>query len=210
MIRVLIADDHMLIRQGLRGILSSVSGIEVVAEAEDQEQTLTAADEHSPDLILLDISMPGRGGIDTLKELKLRLPDCHVLVLSMHPEDQYAVRSIRAGAAGYVTKGVSAEILLDAIRTVSKGMLYITPAVAEQLVQHLDDKSGESPHEKLSDREFEVLIMIASGKSVGQIAEELSLSVQTISTYRTRVLDKMSMTTSAELTHYAIARGLAE
>jgi two-component system, NarL family, invasion response regulator UvrY len=209
-IRLLIADDHLLVRQGLRGILSLSPDIEVVAEAEDQGQTLLAVDEYAPDVILLDISMPGRGGIDTLKEVKLRAPHCRVLVLSMHPESQYAVRAIRAGASGYVTKGVSSETLIEAIRTVSAGNRYITPEVAEQLVHHLDDSSGGIPHDKLSDREYEVLVMIASGQSVSRIAQELNLSVQTVSTYRTRVLEKMDMKTNAELTHYAVVRHLLE
>ncbi|MBU8912899.1 MAG: response regulator transcription factor [Spirochaetales bacterium] len=208
MIRVLVADDHALVRQGLREILSATPDIRVVAEAEDQGQTLAAVEEHSPDVVLLDISMPGRGGLDTLKEIRSRGWRVHVLVLSMHPEEQYAVRAIRAGAAGYVTKGVSGDTLADAIRTASTGKPYITPTVAEQLASHLSDWAGENPHEQLSDREFQVLILIASGTSVTQAAAELSLSVQTVSTYRSRILQKMRMRTNAELTHYAVVRGL--
>jgi two-component system invasion response regulator UvrY len=159
-------------------------------------------------MVLLDISMPGRDGIDTLKELKDLKPNLPVLVLSIHPEDQYAVRVLRAGAYGYLTKESAAEELISAIRTVSLGRKYISPSVAEKLVFNLNNNAPKQPHEKLSDREYQVMDLIASGKTVKEISEDLSLSVKTISTYRARILEKMKMKNIAELIRYAIKNGL--
>jgi two-component system invasion response regulator UvrY len=208
LIRVLIADDHPVVRRGLRRILEDEAGMEVTGEAENAQETLDLASDKECDVLVLDIEMPGRSGLDVLKELKKRQPKLPVLVLSIHPEEQFAVRVLRAGAVGYLTKESAPEELIKAIRAVQGGGKYISASVAEELANELERPAGKAPHETLSDREFEVLQMIASGKSVSQIAKELSFSVKTISTYRARILAKMGMKTNAELTHYAIENKL--
>jgi two-component system invasion response regulator UvrY len=208
LIRVLIADDHPVVRRGLRRILEDEAGMEVTGEAENAQETLNLASDKECDVLVLDIEMPGRSGLDVLKELKKRQPKLPVLVLSIHPEEQFAVRVLRAGAVGYLTKESAPEELIKAIRAVQGGGKYISASVAEELANELERPAGKAPHETLSDREFEVLQMIASGKSVSQIAKELSFSVKTISTYRARILAKMGMKTNAELTHYAIENKL--
>lgn len=205
--RVLIADDHAVVRRGLKQILLDEYGALEVGEAGDAHETLRLAREEPWDIVALDISMPDRSGLEVLKELRQTRPRLPVLILTTHPEEQYAVRVLKAGAAGYMTKESAPEHLVEAVRKVTAGGRYITPTLADLLVTQLTG-AEKPPHENLSDREFQVLRLIASGKTVGQIAEELSLSSNTVSTYRARVLEKMGMKTSAELTHYAISNGL--
>ena len=210
MIRILIADDHAIVRKGLMQILMDSTEPVTVDEAESGVEALDKADANDYDLFLLDISMPGRGGLDVLKEIKVRRPGLPVLMLSMHPEEQYAIRCLRAGAAGYLTKESAADELLAAIRKVLAGGSYVSVSLAEKLATSLKKSSEKLPHEILSDREYQVLCKIASGKPPTAIAEEMSLSVKTVSTYRARLLDKMNMKNNAELTHYAINNKLVD
>ena len=210
MILVLIADDHAILRQGLRQILADAEDMTVVAEAANGVEVMQMIrSDYRFDVVLLDIAMPGRSGIEVLKQIKDEKPNLPVLVLSMHPEDQYAVRLLKAGAAGYLTKESAPELLVQAIRKVAAGKKYITPSVAELLADRLDSGNGPQ-HASLSDREFHILLQIAAGKTVSEIAAALSLSVKTVSTYRARVLDKMQMKNNAELTHYAIRNQLVD
>jgi DNA-binding NarL/FixJ family response regulator len=206
--KILIADDHAIVRRGLRHILAEEFSRLEVGEARNAQEALRLARERTWDIIVLDISMPGRSGVEVLKELKQVCPKTPVLILTGHPEEQYAIRVLRAGAAGYMNKETTPDHLIGAVRKVRGGGRYISPALAELLAVSLGGDSARMPHEDLSDREYQVLCMIASGKTVGQIADELALSVKTISTYRARVLEKMGMKTSAELTHYAIRNNL--
>jgi DNA-binding NarL/FixJ family response regulator len=208
MINVLIADDHTVVRQGLKQILSEDPQLTVVGEAVDGNEVLTALETLKVDALVLDITMPGRNGLDVLKEVKRKRPTLPVLVLSMHPEDQFAIRILRAGAAGYITKESAPEELVGALRKVCSGGKYVSPQLAEKLAVFIEDKTTRPPHEKLSDREFEVLRMLALGKTVTEVAEELLLSVKTVSTYRSRVLEKMKMTSNADLTRYALQNEL--
>lgn len=209
MIRVLIADDHAIVRQGLRQILADTPDMEVGGEAANGFEALQKIREEGPwDVLLLDVSMPGKNGIDTLKQVKDELPRLPVLVLSMYPEDQYGVRLLKAGAAGYLTKESAPEALVTAIRTVSAGRKYISPGVAELLAHELGRDTDQPPHALLSDREFEIMRLLATGMTPTAIAEQLNLSVKTVSTYRTRVLAKMQLKNNAELTYYAIKNGL--
>jgi two-component system invasion response regulator UvrY len=208
MIKVLIADDHTVVRQGLKQILSGDPQLSVIGEAADGNEVLSALETLKVDVLVLDITMPGRNGLDVLKEVKRRRPTLPVLVLSMHPEDQFAIRILRAGAAGYITKESAPEELVGALRKVCSGGKYVSPQLAEKLVVFIEDETTRPPHEKLSDREFEVLRMLALGKTVSEVAEELLLSVKTVSTYRSRVLEKMKMTSNAEITRYALQNGL--
>ncbi|MFH1853413.1 MAG: response regulator transcription factor [Candidatus Neomarinimicrobiota bacterium] len=208
MIKILIADDHPIVRAGLKQLIGETSDITVVGEAEDGfrvEQLLAVT---QPDILVLDLSMPGRDGLDILKQVKPLYPNLQVLVLSMHAEDQYAIRVLKAGAAGYLNKNKAPEELIAAIRRVSTGHKYISAAVAERLAMDLDVSRGQALHELLSDREIQVLKLIASGRTISEIAGELFLSVKTISTYRSRVLQKLHLRTNAELTHYAIRNHL--
>lgn len=208
MIRVLVADDHAVVRKGLAHIISETGDISVSAEASNGADVLGLVRDSEFDVVVLDINMPGMDGLDTLKQLKAEFPDLHVLVLSMHPEDHYAVRVLKAGASGYLNKDDSPDELVHAIRRVAGGGRYVSAEVAESLLTHLDAGSDAPLHSVLSDREFQVLCMLSEGKTVGEIAEDLSLSVKTISTYRSRVLEKMNMKSNAELTHYAIKHDL--
>jgi DNA-binding NarL/FixJ family response regulator len=210
MIRVLIADDHAIVRRGLIEILMRDLEGAVCGEAENAQQVLAQVRNHAWDVVILDVSMPGRSGIDVLADLKLAQPKLPILVLSMHPEDQYGKRVLKAGAAGYMNKNSAPEELIKAIRKVLGGGRYVSPALAEKLALDLSESRTRLPHETLSDREFEVLRLIASGKTVTQIAEELHLSAATISTYRARILEKMNMTTTAELMRYAFQNHLVE
>lgn len=206
--KVLIADDHAIVRRGLRHILAEEFSRLEVGEARNAQEALRLAQERTWDIIVLDISMPGRSGVEVLKELKQVCPKTPVLILTGHPEEQYAIRVLRAGAAGYMNKETAPDHLIAAVRKVIGGGRYISPALAELLAVSMGGDSARMPHEDLSDREYQVLCMIASGKTVGHIADELGLSVKTISTYRARVLEKMGMKTNAELTHYAIRNNL--
>lgn len=208
MVRILIADDHPIVRRGLKQILAEEPDLTVGGEAQTSQEVLDQVRRGGWDVLILDISMPGRGGLDVLKEIKHQYPKLPVLVLSMHPEDQYAIRALRAGASGYLTKESAPDELVAAIRKIVRGGKYISPTLAERLAAEIEAPGGKLPHERLSDREYQVLLMIASGKTVSQIAQELSLSVKTISTYRARLLEKMGMKTNAELTHYAIENKL--
>jgi two-component system, NarL family, invasion response regulator UvrY len=210
MIRILIADDHPIYRKGLLQILMEVPGMFAVDEAGSGEEALAKVWDNDYDLVLLDISMPGRGGMDALKVLKSHCPKLPVLVLSMHPEEQYAVRALRAGASGYLNKECAWNELVNAIRKVLEGGKYVSPALAENLAANLGINADKPLQEVLSDREYQVFRMIASGKTVGAIAEELSLSIKTVSTHRVRILGKMRLKNNAELIHYAVTNKLAD
>jgi len=208
LLKILVVDDHTIVREGLKQILSEVPDIIVAGEASDGNQALNQVYKGDYDLVLLDIAMPGIRGLDVLKQLKTEKPDLPILMLSMYPEEQYAVRTLKAGASGYLTKESAPEELIAAIRKVCAGGKYVTSSLAEKLALYLETDFEKSAHELLSDREYQVVLMIASGKTVSQIATELSLSVKTISTNRSRALTKMGMKTNAELTYYAIKHGL--
>ncbi|UGQ45201.1 response regulator [Massilia endophytica] len=209
-IKVFIADDHAIVREGLKQILADTRDIVVAGEAENGSDALRLFRKSGAQVVLLDISMPDRSGIEVLKQLKKEKPELQVLMLSMHREDQYAIRSLKAGAAGYLTKQSAPRELVNAIRTVAGGLKYISPALAQELAKHVGDDHEAALHETLSDREYQTLTMIASGMTVGAIAKELSLSVKTVSEYRARLLVKMKLKNSAELTHYAIRNHLIE
>src|SRR6476620_7818650 len=202
MIKVCVVDDHAVVREGLKRIIAENPGMAVTAEAGDGHEALKIIQSQPCDVVLLDITMPNKSGLDVLKELHANTPRLPVLVLSMHAEDQYAVRVLRAGAAGYLTKESAPAKLVQAIRKVVRGGKYVSQTLAEKLVYDLDGDSSKAPHEALSDREYQVLCMIASGKTVTDIADELALSVKTISTYRVRIL--------AKLTRYAIKESLVD
>lgn len=210
MLKILIADDHTIVRKGLVQILADSPDPILVDEASDGEEALAKAFAGDYDLVLLDISMPGKGGLDVLKELKGRRPRLPVLILSMHPEEQYAVRALRSGASGYLTKGSAADELLSAIRKVLSGGRYVSSSLAEKLADSLDENTARPLHEALSNREYQVLRMIGSGKTTSEIADEISLSVKTISTFRTRILRKMRMKNNAEITCYVIHNKLED
>ncbi len=210
MIRILIADDHPLVRAGLKNVLSEESDMNVIGEASDAHELLDLIKRENMDVVLLDISMPGRSGLDVLQELKHDKPKLPVLVFSMHPEDRYALRALRSGAAGYMTKESPPAELVKAIRKIANGGKYVSPPLAEKLAFGLEEGADRPPHETLSDREFQVMCMIASGKAISDIAVELSLSVSTVNTYRSRILEKMQMHSNADLTRYAIQNHLIE
>ncbi|HEY2380575.1 MAG TPA: response regulator transcription factor [Terriglobia bacterium] len=210
MIKVCVVDDHAVVREGLKRIIAENPGMAVTAEAGDGHEALRILKNEPCDVVLLDITMPNKSGLDVLKELHAESPRLPVLVLSMHAEDQYAVRVLRAGAAGYLTKETAPAKLVQAIRKVIRGGKYVSSTLAEKLVFDLGGDPSKAPHEVLSDREYQVLCMIASGKTVTDIAEELSLSVKTISTYRVRILEKLNMKNNAEITRYAIKEGLVD
>jgi two-component system invasion response regulator UvrY len=209
-IKVFIADDHAIVREGLKQILAETGDIVVAGEAESGLEAVKLFRKTGCQVMLLDISMPDRSGIEVLKQVKKEKPELAVLMLSMHREDQYAIRSLKAGAAGYLTKQSAPRELVTAIRQVAGGLKYISPALAQELANTVGEDHDVIAHETLSDREFQTLIMIASGKTVGAIAKELSLSVKTISEYRARLLVKMKLKNSAELTHYAIKNQLID
>ena len=206
--RIVIADDHPVVRRGLRAIVEDALLPADVHEAGNAAELLTLVRKRDPDVVLLDIAMPGRSGLEALKELRREHPKIPMLVLSIHSADEFAVRSIKAGASGYLTKDSAPEELVDAIRTVVAGRRYLTPSVAERLASAVESDVKGAPHEMLSDREFHVLRMLAAGKTNGEVAGELALSAKTISTYRTRTLRKMGMRTNAELAQYAVRHGL--
>ena len=199
-----------MVRQGLKLILADHFKRAVFGEARNAREAVDLLSREKWDVAILDITMPGRSGLEVLHEMKRLRPKLPVLVLSMHPEDQFAVRILKAGAAGYLTKESAGEELVGAIRKVTGGGRYISASLAERMASYLDVDVQKPPHERLSDREFQVLRMIASGKAVSQVAKELSLSVKTISTYRARILEKMDMKNNAELTHYAVQKSLVD
>jgi DNA-binding NarL/FixJ family response regulator len=208
MIKVLIADDHPVVRQGLKQILEEQPDIVVTREAGNGQQAIDLAGKADCDVVLLDLDMPGKSGLDVLKVLKGSRPKLPVLILSVHPEEQFAVRVLSAGASGYLTKESAPEDLVKAVRRASEGRKYITSTLSESLASELGTKHGDCSHTLLSDREFQVLQMIGSGKAVSMIADEMCLSVKTISTYRARILEKMELKTNAELMRYAILNKL--
>ena len=208
--RILIVDDHAIVREGLKQILAEVDDIEVAGEADCSSRALQMARREPWDLVLMDISMPDRNGLETLELLKKEHPGIKVLMLSMHRETQYAVRALKTGAAGYLNKQSAPDQLIDAIRLVASGKKYISPEVAQELASQVSGERDGLPHEGLSNREYQTLCMIASGLPVSAIADQLALSVKTISMYRARLLKKMQLKNNAELTHYAIKQGLLD
>jgi DNA-binding NarL/FixJ family response regulator len=207
-IKVMLCDDHALIRRGIRDTLSEAPDVEVVGEAGDYGELRALLRQRSCDVLVLDINLPGRSGLDVLHALKEEGSTLRVLIVSMYPEDQYAIRAMRAGAQGYVNKGDDPAQILAAVRTVAQGRKYVTPEMAQMLVDSLTAPAPEQAHQKLSDRELQTLVMIASGKRLSDIAEQLNLSPKTVSVYRARVLEKLALTNNSELTVYAIRNGL--
>jgi two-component system, NarL family, invasion response regulator UvrY len=203
-IRLMIADDHQIVREGLKQLLQGESGFLVAAEAWDGAEVMRQVRDQPFDLVIMDMTMPGISGIELIKQIKSEKPKLPVLVLSMHKEEQYAVRSLKAGAAGYLTKDTASSQLIEAIRKVTAGGLYISSGVAERLAMELGSKPASIPHELLSDREYQVFSMLIKGDTVTHIASELSVSAKTISTHKTRILQKMNMSSTAELVSYAV------
>ena len=210
MIRLLIADDHPIVREGLKRIVADCPDMQVVAEAADADEARTKCETAGVDVLLLDVTMPGPGFLETVRHLRTKQPGLRVLVLSVHPEDHYAVRALRAGAAGYLTKQHTPKELAEAIRRVYQGHKYVTESLAEKLAFELEPGASHPPHEALSDREYQVFRLLGSGKSVGSVAAELALSPKTVSTYRTRILEKMHFVSNTELIRYVIEKGLAD
>jgi DNA-binding NarL/FixJ family response regulator len=210
MLRILIADDHEIVRKGLNNVLTETLQPVKVEEARNGQEAMSKVLKGEYDLVVLDMKMPGKSGLDVLKEIRQHRPKLPVLILSMHPEEQFAIRAIRAGAAGYLTKECAGDELVLAIRKALKGERYISGSLAQILAGELDSDSEKPLHEILSDREYQVMLMIASGKTVGAIAKELCLSVKTISSYRTNILLKTRMKNNSEITHYAIQTKLVD
>jgi DNA-binding NarL/FixJ family response regulator len=210
MIKVLVADDHVIVRRGLKQILAETPDIVVGGEAGTAQEVRTLVSEQRWNAVVLDISLPGAAGLELLADIKREKPELPVLILTAYPEEQYAVRAIRAGAAGFLTKESAPEKLIEAVRKVASGGRWVSAELAETLASLLAGEAKGAPHERLSDREFEVFKMLSSGKTVSQVAQELALSVKTVSTHRTRILKKMEMKTNAELTHYAMRNRLVE
>ncbi|NRO95511.1 response regulator [Paraburkholderia sp. NMBU_R16] len=210
-LRIMLADDHAIVRQGVRQLLLNHSVAREVVEADNGAQALMGVDAGEPfDLVLLDISLPDMNGVEVLKRMKRRAPRTPVMMFSMFREDQYAVRSLKAGASGYLSKTVTAAQMIEAIRQVAAGRKYVSPALAEALAEYVSFDSDQLPHEKLSDREYQTLCMLASGKRLTDIAHTLSLSVKTVSVYRTRLLEKMKLRNNAELTYYVMSNRLVD
>lgn len=210
MINILMVDDHSIVREGLRRIIESTLGMNIIAEASTGEEALELIFKEKYDIVILDISMPGKNGLQTLKEIKKYNNDIPVLMLSMHAEEQYAIRAIKAGASGYLTKDSASDQLVSAIKKINNGRKYISTGVAELLATDLYHDSDKLPHESLSDREFEVMKLIIKGTSAREIAAELSISDKTVSTYRGRILKKMSMKNISDLIHYSIENNLSD
>ena len=210
MIKILIVDDHPIVRKGLKQILDEAEDIFIAGEAVNGQEALKKVKNNTYDVILLDISLPDMSGLDILKQIKVEKPELNILILSMHSEEQYAVRTLKGGASGYLTKDKMPEELISAIKRVAQGKKYISPSLAELLALSIEDGVKKAPHETLSDREFRVMCMISSGKTLKDIANELNLSIKTISTYRTRILIKLNMKNNAEIIRYAIENKLVE
>ena len=210
MIRIFIADDHAVVREGLKHILSEMPDVLVAGEAGNGQEVLEKVGRKDYDLILLDIAMPGRDGLEILKDLKLQKPKLPVLILSMFPEEQYALRALKSGASGYLTKDSIPDELIKAIQKIVRGGKYISSSFSEKMLFSFDSDAEKPLHETLSDREYQVMRMIASGKTLKEIADELALSVKTVSTYRSRILDKTGMKNNVELTHYAVKHRLVD
>ena len=210
MIKIVIADDHAIVREGLKRIVSAAEGMEVVGEASDGIEVLLRVRDLSFDVLMLDLSMPGRNGMETIKLVRAEKPKLRILVLSMHHELQYAVRAIKAGASGYLTKESAPELLVQAIRKIAAGGAYVSAEVAEQLALHAMPGSAALPHESLTDREFEVMQLLVAGTSVTQIATKINLSVKTVSTHKANLMQKMALENQSELIRYAMRHGLAD
>ena len=210
MIRILVADDHAVVRRGVLQILEEAYDMVVTGEASTGREVLQLVQENDYDVILLDIAMPESSGLEILKQLRTFKPELQVLILSMYPEKQYAVRALKAGATGYLTKESAPDELIAAIRKVSLGEKYISLSMAEELATQLGDRTEKAPHEALSDREYQVMRLLATGKTVTEVAAELSLSVKTVSTYRIRVLEKLGLENTAGIIRYALQRGVVE
>ncbi|MEI5999019.1 response regulator transcription factor [Paraburkholderia bengalensis] len=210
MIKVLLADDHTLVRDGLRHILQSASGFEVAGEACDSASTIALTRSTDAQVLVLDLSMPGRNGIDLIRQIKEETPALRILVLTMHAEQQYAVRAFKAGASGYMTKESASAELVGAVTKIAAGGVYVSLAMAERLAQHLNEPAEALPHQRLSDREFDVFRRIVAGQSITEIAHELCVSVKTISTHKTRILEKMQMPNENGLVRYAVRHKLID
>ncbi|MCA2997309.1 MAG: response regulator transcription factor [Rhodocyclaceae bacterium] len=210
MITLLIADDHTIMRDGLKRILEGHGDLQVVGEATDGNQVVTWVRKGGFDVLLLDLSMPGKSGVELIRQVRRIAPRLPILVLTMHEEEQFAVRTIKAGASGYITKETAATMLVDAIRRVASGRLFISPAVAEQLALSVGSSDAETPHKQLSDREYQIFRKLAAGQSVSGIAHELHLSVKTVSTHKTRIAQKLDTKSLADMVKYAIAHGLQD
>jgi DNA-binding NarL/FixJ family response regulator len=210
MIRIFIADDHYLVREGFKKLIDRELGMKVIAEAKDANEVLSTIPDTEFDVMVLDINMPGKSGLDLLKDLKQIIPKVKVLILSIQPEDRFAIRALKMGAAGYITKESAPDELVKAIQKVHQGGKYVSQTLAEKLAFELDSDADRPPHEKLSDREFQVFQLIGAGKSMNEISEQLILSLSTVTTYRTRILEKMNMKTNAEIIHYAIKNNLVD
>lgn len=208
MLRILIADDHAIVRKGLRQLILEEHPTAVISEVGDVESLIMHVMKEKWDMVICDISMPGRSGLEALQQIKDIDPGLPVLILSMYPEDQYAVRVFKAGASGYLSKDAVHQELVSAIQTIRNGRKFITPGIAEKLVGALDADRPKEPHEQLSNREFDVMKMLASGKSITEIAEQLSLSATTVSTYRSRILEKTGLKNNADITRYALEKKL--
>ncbi len=208
MTRIVIADDHAIVRQGLRRLIEEHSDLRVVAEAADSTDLLDIVRQEPPDIVIMDLSMPGRPGLDLVKDLHAEFPQLPILVLSLHPEEHYALRTLHAGARGYVPKSSSSDELILAIRRVAEGRRYLTPSLADLILDDMSRTNEQPPHTQLSDREFQVLVGLASGRSVTELAEQMSISFKTVSTYRARLLTKLHLRSNADLTAYAIEHSL--
>ncbi len=210
MIRILIADDHALIREGFKKLIDSEMGMSVVGEATNGFEVLDFVRNNDCDIAVLDISMPGKNGLELIKELKTFKPGLKTLILTMHPEDRFALRALKAGASGYLTKISAPKALVSALHKIAGGGRYVSESLAEKLVQNIDQSSRDAEHEALSDREFEVFCMIAAGKSIAKISDEMNLSQSTVNTYRTRIMRKMNLRTNAEIIHYALRNNILD
>lgn len=210
MIRIVLVDDHAIVRRGLRGILEEQPGFRVVGEAADGAQLGAVLRDCPADVVVLDIGLPGRSGIEIVQALAQEHPEVRALMLSIYPEDQYGLRALRSGAAGYLNKTSAPEELVKAVETVASGRKYVSPALAQALVMNLTGESDDRPHERLSNREYQTLLAIARGKRLAEIAEELALSPKTVSVYRARILEKLGLANNVELTHYALKQGLVD
>ena len=206
--KILICDDHKIVRDGLKQILHQIQGVTLIDEAADGQQALNQLKKESFDIVLLDISLPDRNGLEILQTVKVKWPSTNVLMLSMHPQEQYAIRAFKFGASGYLTKDTASEELLIAVKRVSCGGKYISQSIAESLAAHLDKDNYKLKHEMLSDREFEIMIKISNGRSLHEIGNELCISEKTVSTYRSRIMEKMEMNKNTELTRYCIENNL--
>lgn len=209
-VRIVIADDHAFLREGIKKTIQDEMDMKIVGEASNANDALDVIRELNPDIVIMDISMPGKSGLDVLKDLKALKRKSRILILSMHPEDRFAIRALKAGAFGYLTKESAPDELVKAIRTVLSGRKYVSKALAEKLVDILSEDSDKLPHEQLSDREYEVFIKISSGKKAVDIAAELSISIHTVNTYRARILEKLGMNSNVELTQYAMHNNLID